>query len=143
MLLTDPSLSWPPPDPDRMPRSSNQPPFEQPFVYDEDLSTDSNNVDTFRRRQQEDLKRYDGGATTSIRRRPFHERYKSRHDRDEPSASQPAETDDLGSSEEGWRDSEGDRLDDFGVDEHVEMYDEDDIPLAELLRKRHERTGNR
>ncbi len=135
MLLTDPSLSWPPPDPDRMPRSSNRPPFEQPFVYDGDLSTDPTNVDTFRRRQQEDLKRYDEGATTSIRRRPF--------DRDEPFASQSAEADNLGSSEEGWRDSEGDRLDDFGVDEHAEMYDEDDIPLAELLRKRHEHTDNK
>ena len=126
-----------------MPRSSNRPPFEQPFVYDEDLSTDSNNVDTFRRRQQEDLKRYGEGATSSIRRRPSHERYKSRHHRDKPFASQSAETHDLGSSEEGWRDSEGDRLNDFGVDEHAEMYDEDDIPLAELLRKRHEHTGNR
>lgn len=35
--------------------------------------------------------------------------------------------------EHGWRDSEGDRLDDFGVDEDVEFYDGDQVPLAELL----------
>ena len=139
MLLTDPSLSWPPPDPDRMPRSSIRPPFEQPFVYDVDLSTIQNNVDAFRRRQQEDLKRYDEGGT-SIRRRPFSERYKNEDDRDERFASQSGESDDLGSGEEGWRDSEGDRLDDFGVDENAEFYDEDDTPLAELLGRRHEHT---
>lgn len=140
MLLTDPSLSWPPPDPDRMPRSGNRPHFEQPFVYDVDLPTIQNNVDAFRRRQQEDLKRYDKGAT-SIHRRPFYERYTDGDHRNEPFASQSGESDDLGSGEEGWRDSEGDRLNDFGVDENAEFYDEDDTPLAELLRRRHEHTG--
>lgn len=38
--------------------------------------------------------------------------------------------------EEGWRNSEGDRLQDFGVDEDADFYDEDNIPLAELLRRR-------
>lgn len=38
--------------------------------------------------------------------------------------------------EEGWRNSDGDRLRDFGVDEDAEFYDEDDIPLAELLKRR-------
>ena len=38
--------------------------------------------------------------------------------------------------EESWRNSEGERLKDFGVDEDAEFYDEDDIPLAELLRRR-------
>lgn len=40
------------------------------------------------------------------------------------------------SGEEGWRDSEGDRLHDFGVDEEAEFYDEDDIPLAQLIQRR-------
>ena len=41
-----------------------------------------------------------------------------------------------------WRDSEGERLEDFGVDEEIDLYDEDDVPLAELIRRRsaHERT---
>jgi len=40
--------------------------------------------------------------------------------------------------EESWRNSEGERLKDFGVDEDVEFYDEqeDDIPLSELLARR-------
>lgn len=132
----DPSSSWPPPDPDRMPRFRNQPPFEQPFVYNEDLSI-QNNTEAFRRRQLEDLKRYDEGATSPFRRRPFQERHRNEGHRDESFASQSADPDDLGKGEEAWRDSEGDRLGDFGVDEKAEFYDEDDIPLAELLRKRH------
>jgi palmitoyltransferase len=43
-----------------------------------------------------------------------------------------------GEGEEGWRNSEGERLQDFGVDEDVEFYDEqeDEIPLAELMARR-------
>ena len=133
MLLTDPLSSWPPPDPDRMPRSNNQPVFEQPFVYDEDLSTTKINVEAFRTRQNEDLKRYNEGTTIS--RLPFHERY----GRNESFASQSPGFDDPGSRKEGWRDSEGDRLDDFGVDEDAE---DDNVPLARLLRRRHESCDN-
>ena len=142
MLLTDPSTSWPPPDPDRMPRSSNRPSLERPFVYEEDLSTTQNNVEAFRKRQEEDLKRYDEGAATPIRRRPFHKRYRNGDDRGGSFASQSADSDDLGNGEESWRDSEGDRLDDFGVDEDAEFYDEDDTPLVKFLRKQHEQTDH-
>ncbi len=41
--------------------------------------------------------------------------------------------------EEGWRNSEGERLMDFGVDEDIEFYDEkedDDVPLSVLLARR-------
>jgi palmitoyltransferase len=43
-----------------------------------------------------------------------------------------------GEGEEGWRNAEGERLKDFGVDEDVEFYDEqeDEIPLAELIARR-------
>lgn len=140
MLSTDALSSWPPPDPDRMPRFSNQPAFEQPFMYDEDLSTIQNNVEAFRKRQKEDLKRYNEGATTS--RRPFHQRYKSGDRQNDSFAFQSTGSDRLGSLKEGWRDSEGDRLDDFGVDEDAELNDEDDVPLAELLRRRHEPADN-
>ena len=34
-----------------------------------------------------------------------------------------------------WADSDGDRLADFGVDEEIDFYDEDEIPLAELLER--------
>ena len=138
-LSIDPSSLWPPPDPDRMPRSSNQPPFEQPFVYDENVSTDQSSVNAFRRRQQEDLKRYYQRVTTLIPRRPLHELHSNATYRDDSVSSQSAKSDNSGCDGEGWRDSEGDRLGDFGVDEDAEFYDEDDIPLAELLRRRHDR----
>ncbi|KAM0799110.1 palmitoyltransferase with autoacylation activity Pfa4 [Usnea florida] len=132
----DPSTSWPPPDPDRMPRSNKRPPSEKPFVYNEDSPMIQNSVDAFRRRQQEDLKRYDGGATPSVPRRSLHERYKNRAHDDKSLNFQPVESHHFRSGEEGWQDSEGDRLDDFGVDEDVEFYDQDDIPLANLIRRR-------
>ena len=125
-----------------MPRSSNQPPFEQPFVYDEKLSTSQSSVNAFRRRQQEDLKRYDQRVTTSIPRRPLHELHSNAGYRHDSVPFQSVKSDNLGSDGEGWRDSEGDRLGDFGVDEDAEFYDEDDIPLAELLRRRHDRINN-
>ena len=125
-----------------MPRSSNQPPFEQPFVYDEDLSTIQSSVNAFRRRQQEDLKRYDQRVTTSIPRRPLHELHSDAGYRTDSVPFQSAKSDNLGSDGEGWRDSEGDRLGDFGVDEDAEFHDEDDMPLAALLRKRHDRINN-
>lgn len=42
----------------------------------------------------------------------------------------------LDEGEEAWRNKEGERLADFGVDESVDFYDEDDVPLAELIRRR-------
>lgn len=121
----------------------NRLPFQQAFLYDEDLSTNQNKVDAFRRRQREDLKRYNEAPATSIRRRPFHDRFSNEDDRDKSFDSQSTEVNDFGSGQEGWRDSEGDRLNDFGVDEDAEVYDEDDIPLAELLRRRREPTGSK
>ena len=39
--------------------------------------------------------------------------------------------------EEAWRNKEGERLADFGVDEDVDFYDEDEnVPLAELIKRR-------
>ena len=103
-----------------MPRPNYRQPSEQPFVYREEFSTNESNVDAFRRRQQEDLKRSDRGITTLNQKYTLHWKNSLK-------------------GEEGWRDSEGDRLDDFGVDEDAEYYSEDDIPLNELLRRRHVR----
>ena len=38
--------------------------------------------------------------------------------------------------EEAWRNSEGERLNDFGVDEDAEFYDEDEVPLAQLVKRK-------
>ncbi|KAF2858778.1 zf-DHHC-domain-containing protein [Piedraia hortae CBS 480.64] len=64
-------------------------------------------------------------AERLVRRRPFHERLQSERDCDD-------------SGEEGWQNSQGERLADFGVDELVDFYDvyeDEDVPLAELLRR--------
>lgn len=52
------------------------------------------------------------------------------------STAADAEAEAEAEGEEGWRNSEGERLRDFGVDEDVEFYDEDEVPLAELIRRR-------
>ena len=111
------------------------------------------NQDEFRRRQQADLMRYtDIDGDYVVRRRPFHERLEgtveSQNDNDVaietdddqtdseealPEAATEAHSDD---GEEAWRNKEGERLADFGVDEIADFYDEDDLPLADLLRKR-------
>lgn len=67
------------------------------------------------------------------------QRGESRHSNaelsDEDAESGESEVD--GEGEEGWRNSEGERLADFGVDEEVEFYDEeDDLPLSVLLARR-------
>jgi palmitoyltransferase len=73
------------------------------------------------------------------RRRPFSARYGNKFMAE---SDVHAEDDDAASGEEGWRDSEGNRLKDFGIDEEVEFYDgydglaEDDVPLGVLLRRR-------
>lgn len=91
-------------------------------------------MEAFKRRQREDLERRQG----LYRRKPVQERYAEQPDPQED-VSDPEGFDSGGSSdggEEGWRSPEGDRLRDFGVDEMAEFYDEDDIPLAELIRRR-------
>lgn len=41
-----------------------------------------------------------------------------------------------------WRNKEGSRLADFGLDEDAEFYDEEnDLPLAEIMRRRKDERG--
>jgi palmitoyltransferase len=40
-----------------------------------------------------------------------------------------------------WRNHEGDRLRDFGVDEETEILEEEEVPLRELLRRHSARTN--
>ena len=137
LTLVGPAQSWPPPDPDRMPRLPKIT-NGRPFTYEEDTRSNREQIDAFRHRQKEDLKRFNR-TDPLIRRRPFHERYRdnSQELRESPSLIDSDKVSKRG--EEAWRNSEGDRLDDFGVDEDIEFYDEDDIPLAELLLKHRKR----
>ena len=103
----------------------------------------------------------DDSADAGIRRRrKFHERYKNNDKSSQTGAEsgdEVAEEEDsegneiedeeqhsnfeinghieVDEGEEAWRNAEGERLDDFGVDEEVEFYDEEDVPLS-VLRER-------
>lgn len=133
----DPGTSWPPPDPDRMPRMQRGQEAMEAFTIQHSGLTNQQEVEAFRRRQEEDYQRRLGPDPIQ-RRKAFLQRSDS-------NASSNTEDEVLGyddhstSGEEGWQDSGGNRLKDYGVDEDVEFYDEDDVPLAELLRRRQER----
>ncbi|MCJ1313049.1 Palmitoyltransferase [Agyrium rufum] len=131
----DDSVIWPPPDPDRMFSRTSVKPQGNPFLYDSPGHTNTDQLEAFQARQQYDLQRREGNEYHIQRREPFHQRYgKSNLPVTEKPINQPGE--------EAWRNSEGDRLEDFGVDEDVEFYDEDDVPLAELIRRRREAEEN-
>ncbi|GAB7334121.1 hypothetical protein MBLNU13_g06195t1 [Cladosporium sp. NU13] len=154
--IDDPSKPWPPPDPDRVYRAPRAPPSGDGF-------TQSMDVDEFRKRQQADLQRHQTSENV-VRRRPFHERYAhldrsvraSDHynDNDDDDDAITTNSDDEADEEiqspsilnrrsnaeeegeEAWRNKEGERLADFGLDEDAEFYDEDNLPLAEIMRRR-------
>jgi palmitoyltransferase len=102
----------------------------------EDNATREQEIAQFRQRQTEDLKRWERRYEPVRRRQPFHKRFDeaavAANDASSPSLYVQGDSE----GEEGWRDSEGQALKDFGLDEEAEFYDEDDIPLGELLRKR-------
>lgn len=94
---------------------------------------DDGDIVAFRLRQQEDLKRFNQDDSTMRKRQQFHQRY------DAGSPNGQAIEKDLAPGEEGeeaWRNAEGERLADWGVDEDAEFYDEENIPLAELIQKK-------
>lgn len=137
----DATTTWPPPDPDRLYRRRVK--EDGPaFTYRDAELSKEDTLAAFRARQAEDEVR---------RRKPFVERLESIRDRGvdddayEHADDASEEAEDEGrkygegdEGEEGWRNSEGERLKDFGVDEDVEFYDEqeDDVPLSELLARR-------
>ncbi|KAF2468225.1 palmitoyltransferase pfa4 [Lindgomyces ingoldianus] len=136
--LEEPGLQWPPPDPDRInrrvPHGFDR--GEEAFTYRNAELTPRETIAAFRRRQEADIVR---------RRKPFVQRVESQVARGESTGVEGAfdECEDLqgsgagsASGEESWKNSEGERLRDFGVDEDVEFYDEDDLPLGELLARK-------
>ena len=128
----DPNVSWPPPDPDRisLPVSTNKgDAFTTAHVY----SSAHEEIQAFNRRQAQDMKRVKPGQEVQRRKR-FHNRIDadSQDESDSPGNTDQGDSD----GEEAWRNSEGERLHDFGVDEEIEFYDEEDIPLAILMQQR-------
>ncbi|PLB37127.1 putative palmitoyltransferase with autoacylation activity Pfa4 [Aspergillus candidus] len=123
------NLSWPPPDPDRIPMSAPRArgsisPDPEASGYVNSLSPSSGPS-----RTRNDL--------AIQRRRRFHQRIDQKTDEAKNSAeSSSADSDQSDDGEQAWRNSEGERLRDFGVDEDAEFYDEEDIPLAILVQQR-------
>lgn len=129
----DEGTTWPPPDPDRMPRLSHSTDLQSAFVYEKAHLSNYEEVQAFKQRQHNDIQRRQAEAQV-FRRKPFHIRYATGSD--EISDDADGTEDGTESGEEGWQDEGGNRLRDYGVDEDVEFYDEDDIPLAELISRR-------
>lgn len=125
----DASKVWPPPDPDKMPRP--------PRHLDQDLEVRSyispaEEKEAFKKRQQEDFARRDRKRTKNT----VENEGGSDEDEPEDHESEYEEYEEGLDGEEGWTNSEGERLRDFGVDEDAEVLADDDIPLGELLRRR-------
>jgi len=147
----DEGTTWPPPDPDRTYRRHAKAVNADAFTFQNSTLSEEDAVAAFKRRQAEDQVR---------RRQPFVDRLGAWEGREEVVGSDEDEDagygedvsdaeeevhvvrcdrdDGVSEGEEGWRNSEGERLKDFGVDEDVEFYDEqeDEIPLSELLVRR-------
>lgn len=126
-------MSWPPPDPDRIPRQFRRSEQDELVAQENSAAWAPEEIEAFRQRQREDIMRH------VIRRKPFHERDAvGEHESRSRSRSQSRRSTSSGPLEVGeeiWRDTAGDRLDDFGVDENVEFYDEDQMPLARFMER--------
>ena len=129
LTLVDSNLSWPPPDPDRIPIPASR--ARGDLFPEAEASGYENN-----QFHSSDPSRT-GKDLAIQRRRRFHQRIGQRTDEADNSAeSSSADSDQSDDGEQAWRNSEGERLRDFGVDEDAEFYDEEDIPLAILVQQR-------
>jgi palmitoyltransferase len=139
--FSEPDQSWPPPDPDRIPRLRQPLDPKQAFHYKDAPSfSNQEEKEAFHQRQRADLVRRQG-TNGIIQRKTFHDRYATgwyaeQNGRDKEDDSTDSESE---SGEEGWKSPEGERLRDYGVDEDAEFYDqeEENVPLSELIRRRH------
>lgn len=134
----DPGTTWPPIDPDKLPRNE--------LRSAATLARDVGDVKAFKRRQQQDMKRWQSTTSDNIREQEFARA--TTVDDEDNDVLDTEEEDDYESEyeegmdgEEGWTSRDGSRLKDFGVDEDAEVVvekelHEDDIPLGELIRRR-------
>lgn len=141
-MSSDPNLAWPPPDPDRIPRPAATVDNDQPFTIQQSYASAREEIEAFQRRQAEDLK-LPRQFLQVQRRKRFHDRYDQNNSEQGDSADESANDSvgeaDSNEGEEAWRNSEGERLRDFGVDEDIEFYDEEDIPLGILIERRRQK----
>ena len=133
---SDTNVTWPPPDPDRMSRKDRFTSPPRAFMHYQDSLSAQEQVKAFQQRQQHDLKR-NRQETTSLANDGHHpESFKELHVQLESDRISKAKLETVHPSQNLWRNNEGDNLNDFGVDEDAEFYDEDEVPISQLLRKR-------
>ncbi|KAI1515664.1 Palmitoyltransferase [Pyrenophora tritici-repentis] len=142
---------WPPPDPERNYRRSAVPVDKDAFRFVDSKLSREDEVKAFKERQAEDAVRRRRGYEVQVddeveegdedgERIGDEDEYA--YGSDEVEEEEPRKNkhgDDEQESVAAWRNSEGERLKDFGVDEDVEFYDEqddDDMPLSELLARK-------
>ncbi|KAK6505356.1 Palmitoyltransferase [Arthrobotrys musiformis] len=155
-------LAWPPPDPEKF--GINERRHMQKELEGGPWTTgeyDVSDVYAFRRRQREDMKRRgyqkdeDGGDDYASDGEGGEHEEGVNYKRDEDLLDSYLDSGYGGRGIEGtyydekkrqdemkkkWRNEEGERLADYGVDEEADVLDdEDSVPLAELLRRRRER----
>ncbi|KAH6608995.1 palmitoyltransferase pfa4 [Trichoderma cornu-damae] len=116
---------WPPLDPEKLRRAAREWGLSrrnfEAELRDEELSPQEL-IGAFRRRQQEDFRRRNGLMAELEEA----DDYASGGDSDSRE----------GSSLRDWVDADGQRLRDYGVDEDTDDQGEEDVPIAELLRRR-------
>ncbi|KAJ6262738.1 hypothetical protein Dda_1295 [Drechslerella dactyloides] len=155
-------LAWPPPDPEKFGiherRHVQREMQSGPWTRGE---YDVNDVHAFRRRQREDMKRFQAatddaadeyasdGENSNERKKLASEDMLDSYldsgygmadayydDRQQQQRQEQTST----NTRKRWRNEEGDTLADYGVDEDADVLgEEDSVPLAELLRRRREK----
>ena len=155
----DEGTVWPPPDPDRAYRRNATAVNADAFRFAESELNAEDTVAAFKMRQAEDAVRRRRPYAGAVERDAMEDEMDGEMVRDEEEyaygddASDDVEEEEddesrkNGKEREGeaaWRNSEGERLKDFGVDEDVEFYDEqdDDVPLSQLIARRQAAAAN-
>ena len=123
----DEDKMWPPPDPDKMPRAERH---MRESLGEREFESARDEKESFRRRQQKDYERW-GAKKNRVEAA-----------KEEDSEEYESEYEEGMDGEEGWTNSDGDRLRDYGVDEEADVQADDEIPLGELLRRRKARMAD-
>ncbi|OLN86816.1 Palmitoyltransferase PFA4 [Colletotrichum chlorophyti] len=126
---------WPPPDPDKMRRSAQG---GWPGARDAEsirvprYGSKEEELNAFKTRQEADLRRWESQRSQLMAELEEVHEYELDDSESDDGYEQGAD------GEPGWTNADGERLQDFGVDEDEDMTDTDDenVPLAELLRRR-------
>jgi len=129
-----PDLVWPPKDPET--QQHQQHALERSGVVSILQDPGELDVGAFRRRQAHDLKRWERGPVKAPPARIPNHGIMSIESL-APIGDSIVVADDDGEEEEsdGWRNEDGERLADYGVDEEVEE-DDEDVPLAILVHRK-------